>query len=49
MRPPSLLRNYVSFVGMAIVLAAVTSDLLLFFIEITASAENAYIGILTYI
>lgn len=49
MRPPSLLRNYVSFVGMAIILAAVTSDLLLFFIEITASAENAYIGILTYI
>ena len=49
MRPPSLLRNYVSFVGMAIVVAAVTSDLLLFFIEITATTENAYIGILTYI
>ena len=49
MRPPSLLRNYVSFVGMAIIVAAVTSDLLLFFIEMTASSENAYIGILTYI
>ncbi|MBP6002252.1 MAG: NapC/NirT family cytochrome c [Pyrinomonadaceae bacterium] len=49
MKAPSLLRNYVSFVGMAIALAAITSNLLLFFIEMTAAAENAYIGILTYI
>ena len=48
-RPPSLLRNYVSFVGVAIVTAAVTSDVLLFLIEITSPTENAYIGILTYI
>ncbi|MGB5013405.1 MAG: NapC/NirT family cytochrome c [Pyrinomonadaceae bacterium] len=49
MRTPSLLRNYISFVGMAIIVSAVTSDLLLFLIEITATSENAYIGILTYI
>lgn len=48
-RPPSLMRNYVSFVGIAIATAAVTSDLLLFLIEITSATENAYIGILTYI
>ena len=48
-RPPSLLRNYVSFVGVAIVTAAVTSDVLLFLIEITSPTENAYIRILTYI
>jgi nitrate/TMAO reductase-like tetraheme cytochrome c subunit len=48
-RPPSLARNYISFVGMAIVVASVTSDLLLFLIEITSPTENAYIGILTYI
>ncbi len=48
-RPPSLARNYISFVGLAIVVASVTSDLLLFLIEITSPTENAYIGILTYI
>lgn len=49
MRAPSLMRNYISFIGIAIVIASVTSDLLLFAIEITASEENAYIGILTYV
>src|SRR5687767_2161441 len=46
---PSLLRNYISFVGVAIVIASLVSVILLFFIEITSTAENPYIGILTYI
>src|SRR5205823_10453919 len=46
---PSLLRNYISFVGGAIVIAALTSVVLLFLIEITSNAENPYLGILTYI
>lgn len=46
---PSLLRNYISFVGMAIIVASLTSTTLLFLIEITSPVENAYMGILTYI
>ena len=46
---PSLLRNYISLVGVAIVLASLVSVTLLFLIEITASAPNPYMGILTYI
>jgi len=46
---PSLLRNYISFVGVAIVIASLASVLLLFFIEITSTVENPYVGILTYI
>ena len=46
---PSLFRNYISLVGAAIVLASVVSVTLLFLIEITASAPNPYMGILTYI
>jgi hypothetical protein len=49
LKRPSLLRNYISFVGAAIVLASLASVLLLFFIEITSSGENPYVGILTYI
>ncbi|MBK8304736.1 MAG: NapC/NirT family cytochrome c [Chloracidobacterium sp.] len=48
-RIPSLLRNYISFVGTAIVTASLASVVLLFAIEITSSTENPYIGILTYI
>ena len=47
--PPSLMRNYISLVGLAIVVASLASDLLLFFIELTSSVENPYIGIVTYI
>ena len=43
---PSLLRNYISFVGGAIVIAALTSIVLLFLIEITSNGENPYLGIL---
>src|SRR5438309_12096458 len=46
---PSLFRNYISLIGAAIVLAGLVSVTLLFLIEITASAPNPYLGILTYI
>ena len=46
---PSMFRNYISLVGSAIIIASLTSDLLLFGIEITSPDENPYIGILTYI
>src|SRR5437763_13814478 len=46
---PSLLRNYISFVGVAIVIASLVSLVLLFLIEITSKGENPYLGILTYI
>ena len=45
----SLMRNFISFVGLAIFASAVVSDLMLFLLEITATIENAYIGILTYV
>jgi NapC/NirT cytochrome c family, N-terminal region len=47
--PPSLLRNYISLVGAAIVIASLVSVTLLFLIEITSNGENPYLGILTYI
>src|ERR1044072_7798590 len=49
LKPPSLFRNYISFVGAAIVIASLVSTILLFLIEITSNGENPYIGILTYI
>src|SRR5881396_1610668 len=48
-KPPSLFRNYISFVGAAIVIASLVSVTLLFLLEITSSGENPYLGILTYI
>lgn len=45
----SLFRNYLSFAGAVIVIAAVVSILLLFFIELSETADNPYLGILTYI
>ena len=48
-KTPSLFRNYISLVGGAIVIASLVSVTLLFLIEITSSAENPYLGILTYI
>lgn len=48
-RTPSLFRNYISFVGAAIVIASLVSVTLLFLLEITSSGENPYLGILTYI
>jgi hypothetical protein len=48
-KPPSLFRNYISFVGAAIASAALVSVVLLFLVEITSHQENPYLGILTYI
>jgi hypothetical protein len=48
-KAPSLFRNYISFVGGAIVIASLVSIVLLFLIEISSHAENPYLGILTYI
>jgi nitrate/TMAO reductase-like tetraheme cytochrome c subunit len=48
-RSPTLFRNYISFAGAVIVIAAVVSILLLFFIELTDTADNPYLGIITYI
>jgi hypothetical protein len=48
-KPPSLFRNYISFVGGAIVIASFVSVVLLFLVEITSKHENPYLGILTYI
>jgi nitrate/TMAO reductase-like tetraheme cytochrome c subunit len=46
---PSLLRNYISFVGAAIVIASLASVVLLFFIAMTSRGDHPYMGILTYI
>jgi nitrate/TMAO reductase-like tetraheme cytochrome c subunit len=46
---PTLFRNYISFAGAVIVTAAVASILLLFFIELTQTGNNPYIGIITYV
>ena len=46
---PSLFRNYVSFFGATIAVASLASDVLLFFIEVTSTVENPYVGILTFI
>lgn len=48
-KKPSLLRNYVSFIGMAIVFASFASIVLLFLLETSAAANNPYLGIFTYI
>src|SRR4030095_15391164 len=48
-KPPTLLRNYISFVGAAIAISALASTFLLFLMEITSNQENPYLGILTYI
>src|SRR5438874_11543819 len=48
-QPPNIFRNYISFVGAAIVIASLVSVILLFLLEITSSAENPYLGILTYV
>ena len=48
-KPPTLFRNYISFIGAVIVIAAVVSILLLFLIELTQTADNPYLGIVTYV
>lgn len=48
-KEPSLLRNYISFVGLAVFAAALTSFLLLVLIELTNGSENPYTDLITYI
>src|SRR5215212_7359907 len=48
-KAPRLFRNYISFIGAAIVLASFASIVLLFLLETTAAANNPYLGIFTYI
>ena len=48
-KKPTLFRNYVSFAGALIVIAAGVSILLLFLIELTQKSDNPYLGIVTYI
>ena len=48
-RSPTLFRNYISFAGALIVIAAVVSILLLFLIELTQASNNPYLGIITYV
>jgi len=48
-RRPSLLRNYISFAGFAIIAAAVTSFVLLVLVEFSGGYENPYSDLVTYI
>lgn len=48
-KPPTLFRNYISFAGAVIVIAALVSILLLFLIELTQTSNNPYLGIITYV
>jgi len=48
-KTPTLFRNYISFSGVAIVAASLTSILLLFVIEITSPDDNPYTVLVTYI
>lgn len=46
---PSLLRNFISYVGIAIVAAGSTSFALLMLLEFTSPSQNAYAGLVTFI
>ncbi len=46
---PSLWQNYVSLMGIVIATASVGAIILLFLLEMTASTESPYLGILIYI
>src|SRR6185503_14719669 len=48
-KSPTLFRNYISFAGALIVIAAVVSILLLFLIELSQTGDNPYLGIVTYV
>lgn len=48
-KAPSLFRNYISFGGIAIVAASLTSIALLFVIEMTSAHDNPYTVLVTYI
>ncbi|MGD9628364.1 MAG: cytochrome c3 family protein [Pyrinomonadaceae bacterium] len=46
---PSLFRNFVSFAGIAIIVASLTSILLLFLLEMSGGHDNPYAVLVTYI
>lgn len=48
-KSPGLMRNYISFVGMAIAAAALTSFLLLFMIEAMGPGDNPYADLIVFI
>jgi len=48
-RKPTLFRNYISFAGATLVVASLICIVLLILVEVTGSAENPYLGIVTYI
>lgn len=48
-KAPSLLRNYLSFAGFAIVTASFTSIVLLILIEMSSGTENPYADLITFI
>ncbi|MFZ1702235.1 MAG: NapC/NirT family cytochrome c [Pyrinomonadaceae bacterium] len=48
-RIPGLLRNYISFIGIAIAAAGLTSFLLLLLMELSGSTENPYTDLITFI
>lgn len=48
-RKPSLFRNFISFAGFAIVIAALTSIALLVLVEFSGGSDNPYTVLVTYI
>ncbi len=48
-KTPTLLRNYISFIGIAIAMASLTSFVLLLLMELTGSTENPYTDLVTFI
>ena len=48
-KTPGLFHNYLSFAGAVLVVASLASIILLFLIEFTNSAQNPYLGIVTYV
>lgn len=46
---PSLFRNFISYIGLAVLGASVTSFVLLVLIEFTSPSENPYTGLITFI
>jgi NapC/NirT cytochrome c family protein len=48
-KTPTLFRNYISFAGATVVAASLISIILLILVELTDSADNPYLGIVTYI
>ena len=48
-KPPRLYRNLISLLGMTMVVASITSMLLLFLTELLSSRHKPYLGIFTYI